>query len=99
MGADGNCPMLLPLEVQAPTDEGSCLPSGFVGYPQSPRSICRSADERWDVIHHDLQSLLSVAHHDDEVTRAVVWSRVDAETALAMVAGLAARAFNSTPQV
>jgi len=66
------------------------LPSAKAVFGKSPRE--RTPDERWAVLFHDAQSLLSVAHRDDEVTMAATFGRQDAETALALVAGLAARA-------
>lgn len=51
----------------------------------------RTQAERWAAIHHDLQGLLSGAHHDGSITRGFVWTREDAEAALAMASSLAAR--------
>jgi hypothetical protein len=51
----------------------------------------RSQAERWAVLQHDLHSLLSGAHHDDEITKPFTWNRQDAEAILVAVAGLCAR--------
>jgi hypothetical protein len=48
----------------------------------------RTADQRWAAVHWELFSLLSAAHHDDNVTSQFEWSRADAEAVLAAVAGL-----------
>jgi hypothetical protein len=54
----------------------------------------RTEAERWAMLHHDLHSLTSAAHHDDETTAEFRWNRGDAEAVLAIAASLCARSFN-----
>ena len=58
-------------------------------FKKTPRT--RSPQERWDVLRHDLASLLSMAHHDDEVTRNLSWNSADAAAVLALVSAMASR--------
>jgi hypothetical protein len=48
----------------------------------------RTQAERRAAIYHDVKSLASAAHHDDETTLGFSWGRADAEAVLAMTAGL-----------
>lgn len=51
----------------------------------------RTQDQRWAAIYHDVKSMTSAAHHDDNVTDGFRWRRVDAEAILAATAGLLGR--------
>lgn len=51
----------------------------------------RSQDQRWAAIYHDVKSLASAAHHDDETTDGFTWRRADTEAILAATAGLLCR--------
>ena len=51
----------------------------------------RNQEQRWAAIYHDVKSMTSAAHHDDNVTDGFTWSHTDAEAILAATAGLLAR--------
>lgn len=48
----------------------------------------RTQEQRWAAIYHDVSSMASAAHHDDDATAGFTWTRADAEAILAMTAGL-----------
>lgn len=54
----------------------------------------RNEAQRWAMLHHDLHSLTSAAHHDDDATLRFSWSKADAEAILAMTSSLCARGFD-----
>lgn len=51
----------------------------------------RTQVQRWASIYHDLSSMASAAHHDDDTTDGFVWNRPDAEAILVTTAAFLAR--------
>ena len=56
----------------------------------------RTQDQPWAAIYHDVKSIASAAHHDDDTTEGFTWGRSDAEAILAATAGLLNRYSSSS---
>lgn len=67
------------------------LPAAKGLFAKAPES--RNKEERWAALRWDLASLLSAAHHDDEVTAGIDFGAKDAEVILALTASLTALVF------
>lgn len=56
----------------------------------------RTQAERWVAIYHSVRSMTHLAHHDNEDTPTVTWTRTDAEAILATTAGLLTHYISAT---
>ena len=59
--------------------------------PPGPRPRDRDLPQRWTAVRAAAAALASAAHHDDEVTVGMTWTRNDAESLLAITAALITR--------